>query len=281
MHYAQQWKALSARIQGLGKAAELHAIYQSDALGRSKHLRAHCQQILADLEAFSGRHRNALAPLAADAISRVLSKAGPIISDGSGGSLADERVWAGLVFLAAFETEFSYLLSDTQEIIRAQADRAFVHLQRMIVVDAEFRGKWQEAFAAGETECEQLGAVHLLWHGIWAFKAYTAGARTDLVMQEPITDATLIERAAQGLVLTEWKRAKSPKDADAFTRARGQAADYASGALAGNELANYRYAVVVSEQQLDTPPDLRQGDVTYRHINIAIRPMTPSRKSAR
>src|SRR5262245_23149139 len=112
MHYAQQWKAIAARIQGLAKAAELHAVYQADALGRSKHMRAHCQQILAELEDYAGRHNASLPPQAAQAIVELIGKAGPVVKDMSGGSLADERVWAGLFFLVAFETQFSYLLSN-------------------------------------------------------------------------------------------------------------------------------------------------------------------------
>src|SRR5258707_13086277 len=65
----------------------------------------------------------------------------------------------------------SFILSDTQEVLRSRADRAFEHLQRMIVADSDYKAKWQAAFDRGEEACEQLGAVHLLLHGIWAFKA--------------------------------------------------------------------------------------------------------------
>ena len=55
--------------------------------------------------------------------------------------------------------------------------RAFAHLQRSIVVDAEPRAKWQKAFDNGEAECEKLSAVHRLLHGIWAFKINASDQR--------------------------------------------------------------------------------------------------------
>jgi hypothetical protein len=180
--------------------------------------------------------------------------------------------------LAAFETEMSFILSDVQESIRARSERAFSHLQRSIVVDASFREKWQEAFKNGEVACEKLGAVHLLLHGIWAFKVDAAGARTDLVFQEPAGDLTKAQRYADGFVLTEWKKA-NPKDDPGrrFDEARLQAGRYSQGALAGSELTSYRYAVVVSRQEVEVPDDLRESGVVYRHINIAVDPRTPSR----
>jgi hypothetical protein len=33
--------------------------------------------------------------------------------------------------------------------------------------------------------CEKLAGVHLLLHGIWAFKVHAAGERTDLVFPQP------------------------------------------------------------------------------------------------
>jgi hypothetical protein len=57
-----------------------------------------------------------------------------------------ERVRAALVFLGAFETEMPFALSDQQEIIRVRSERAFAHLQRSIVADPEFGGKWCMAF---------------------------------------------------------------------------------------------------------------------------------------
>lgn len=187
-------------------------------------------------------------------------------------------VSAAMVLLATFETEMSFILTDVQESIRARSERAFSHLQRSIVADREFREKWNAAFDEGEVACEKLGAVHLLLHGIWAFKVDAAGARTDLVFQEPAGDLTDKQRYVDGFVLTEWKKVADDADAESrFEEARVQAKRYAQGALAGSELTSYRYAVVVSRRRVSLPEDLSADGVVYRHINIAVDPQTPSR----
>jgi hypothetical protein len=117
-----------------------------------------------------------------------------------------------------------------------------------------------------------------LQHGIWAFKVDAAGARTDLVFQEPSEPLPEAARYVDGLVLTEWKKASLEDEADRrFEEARLQARRYAAGALAGIELAGYRYAVVVSRNEVAVPDDLREDGVVYRHVNIQVDPRTPSR----
>jgi hypothetical protein len=67
--------------------------------------------------------------------------------------------------LGAFETEMSFILSDMQEVLRSRADRAFEHLQCMIVADSDYKAKWQAAFDRGEEACEQLGCTRFAaWH---------------------------------------------------------------------------------------------------------------------
>jgi hypothetical protein len=169
-------------------------------------------------------------------------------------------------------------LSNAQESIRARSERAFAHLQRLIVVDSTFREKWKAAFEDGEVACEKLGAVHLLLHGIWAFKVDAGGARTDLVFQEPAGSLANEQRYVDGFVLTEWKKTNLGEDAMLrFEQARSQARRYAQGALAGTELTAYRYAVLVSRQQVSIPEDVREGEVVYRHINVAVDPRPPSK----
>ena len=185
-------------------------------------------------------------------------------------------LWTGLVGLSAFETELSFLLCDNQESIRTKSELAFHHLQRSIIVDKDFQKKWQSAFKSGEVACEKLGAVHLLLHGIWAFKVNAEGARTYLVFQEP-ANLNGIQQYADGLVLTEWKKAKTGEAEQRFSEARAQARLYSQGPLMGTELTNYRYAIVVSEQQIAIPSDLEEDGVVYRHINIAVTPLTPSK----
>ncbi len=283
MTYRDQWKALSSRIRGLMQAGQLHADYlaiqSSDNFGRGKRLREHAEGVLTALQSFQDHFRHSLPPTALASIDKFVADTGDLICDTGGTQAAlRERVWAALVLLGAFETEMSFILSDVQEVIRAHSERAFSHLQRSIVADAAFREKWQTAFDEGEVSCEKLGAVHLLQHGIWAFKVDAEGARTDLVFQEPAGPLTDEQRYVDGIVLTEWKKADSEADAaNRFEQARDQAQRYAEGVLAGNELAAYRYAVVVSRRQVSLPDDLRADGVMYRHINIAVEPLTPSR----
>jgi hypothetical protein len=281
MTYLDQWRALSSRIRGLREAGHLHAMQSGDSHGRSKRLREHCEGVLVALKTFRGSFQQVLPPGAVAAIDGFLERPGPLTRDTPGvtSDALRERVWAALVFLVAFETEMSFLLSDVQASIRARSERAFSHLQRSIAVDESIRARWLKAFEKGEVACEKLGAVHLLLHGIWAFKVDAAGARTDLVFEEPAGDVTAVQRYAEGLVLTEWKKAaKDGQSVKKFAAARVQARRYAQGLLTATELAGYRYAVVVSRSQVEIPDDMTEDGVVYRHINIAVDPRTPSRR---
>ncbi|MFX0135364.1 MAG: hypothetical protein ACFFDN_17100 [Candidatus Hodarchaeota archaeon] len=116
-----------------------------------------------------------------------------------------------LTALCALRSRFEFYLANLEDQIRATTDRALMHLQRCIVVDSEYRKKWEEAFK-NETLCEKLGAVHLLWHGIWAFKVDAKGGRTDLVMGDRIDNPSKVEETAFGMVLSEWKRAETENE---------------------------------------------------------------------
>lgn len=180
--------------------------------------------------------------------------------------------------LGGIESEISYLLSDKQEQIRNRSDRAFAHLQRSIVADPDIRSKWLKAFDQGEVACEKLGSVHLLSHGIFGFKVNAEGERTDLVFQDILTGPLSQQSYADGVVLTEWKKAKNSKDIECqFSAAKSQAGRYASGALGGIELTNYRYLVVVSKEFGPKIPDSTLEGVIYRHVNIAVEPSSPSK----
>jgi hypothetical protein len=195
--------------------------------------------------------------------------------------ITKQAAWSAMVALAAFEAEMTYLLSDRQSSIRSRTERAFAHLRRSIVVDSSLRDKWLAAFKDHETACEKLGAVHLLLHGIWAFKAHGLKARTDLVFQEQIDNLADVQRSAAGLVLTEWKVYKTGAPERKFCEAREEARQYASGMLAGIELSAFRYAVVVSKAPVAEPKDLVEGPITWRHINIPLCPLTPSEAARR
>jgi hypothetical protein len=93
--------------------------------------------------------------------------------------------------------------------------------------------------------------VHLLLHGIWAFKVHTPDERTDLVLQEPIRDYDEVERSAEALVLTEWKIVRNDSQREEKAKkARNQARIYAGSVLGGVELRQYRYIVLVSKDRL-------------------------------
>ena len=159
----------------------------------------------------------------------------------------------------------------------ASSIETFFHLQRSIVADDSFSARWRNAFSAGETACEKLGAVHLLSFGIYAFKAHSVGERTDLVLGDSV-NLSEAERAADALVLTEWKKISGANDLegkadDAFNQAR----IYAAGSLAGFELSSRRYLIMVSEKRLAMPPDQSDGAVTYEYRNVAVAPDSPSR----
>lgn len=186
MTYRDQWKALSGRIRGLMQAGQLHAhflsVRASDSFGRGKRLREQAEGVLTELQSFRDCFQQSLPPAALESIDKIVESTGSWVGETRGTpDIQQERAWAALVLLGAFETEMSFILTDVQESIRARSERAFSHLQRQIVADLAFREKWKTAFDEGEVACEKLGAVHLLLHGIWAFKVNAEGARTDLV----------------------------------------------------------------------------------------------------
>lgn len=142
-------------------------------------------------------------------------------------------------------------------------------------------GNGKRRSTKGEVECEKLGAVHLLGHGIWAFKINASGGRTDLVYQEPAGGLIKEQQYAEGFVLTEWKIAKSAAEAEGKSReARDQTKRYTSGVLGGTELIGYRYIVVVSEKEVKLSETLTEDGIEYRHVNIVVNPSAPS-KAAR
>ncbi len=178
----------------------------------------------------------------------------------------------------ALESELSFHFHDFDAFVRPVVERAFLHLKRSLVVDKDLQRRWADACGKDEPACEQLGAVHLLLHGIYAFKANAEGGRTDLILGNTVRATEELRRSVIGLVLTEWKRASSAKKAkEKFEQAREQASRYDEGIMAGFELQRYRYLVVVSEKDCSIPNDIYQGNVIYRHINIPISPDTPSK----
>ena len=287
MNWLIEWQALSARIKGILDAGSFFykALHHSSEDSRSvkkKILLKDAEKIFSNLKAFSEKYQSVFPIAAAECLSGFLSK--PELTEPT--FFKPDRTWESgnvqfaLTALAAFQSEFNYIIADTQFIARRITERAFIHLQRCIVVDNEVRQKWLDAFITHETKCEKLGALHLLHHGVWAFKADATGGKTDLILNEPLPSATVIESAADTLVLTEWKLVKSPNELQGkIQEAQKQAEIYSSDVLGGIEIRNYRYLVMVSEKRLGMPDDIIENGTTYRHINIAVNPGSPSEES--
>lgn len=176
------------------------------------------------------------------------------------------------------------LTSKEPEWVRA-VERAFLHLQRRLAVEASIKSQWESEFSGPgktETDLEALGAVHLLGHGLYAFKANSSGQRTDLILGEG-PDLQGAERAGTPLVLTEWKKvegegAAAEKDlAEKTKSAIHQLGKYTDGALAGAELRQTCFAVFVSLKDLKTPEDqMLSSGVRVRCVNVAVTPTRPS-----
>lgn len=136
-------------------------------------------------------------------------------------------------------------------------------------MNKKIQGEWEEAFKQREERSESLGAVHLLSHGIWAFKVTGSGAATDLVYREPLIQSAILQRTARALVLTEWKKASSDSTARAQSEsAIAQAQFYTSGVLGDIELKQTRYIVIVSPRLLSTLADVERDGITYRLVMI-------------
>ena len=276
MSWFTDWKALTARIQGLidGGAfffkAQGHSSEDTSSV-RKKVLLIAAKNIFHTLTNFYSNYNSILPITASQTLKRLLEDPHmkELSSDQRG--KINANVQYTLTSLSIFRSEFTYLVSDTQVVARRITERAFTHLQRCLVVDSEMQNKWEKAFKeATELACEKLGALHLLSHGIWAFKADAKKGQTDLVLNEPLSSLLEIERTADALVLTEWKLVKDKKNLnDRIKEAKRQTDGYSRGVLGGIELANYRYLVMVSERKMEMPHDLIDNDVTYRHINIA------------
>lgn len=273
------WQPLSVRIHGLNEAAKLDAALRPGnpaMTGSTAFLANQCDEIFAELEAFKNSFRNSL-PGAALA---VLERAARLHSQQLNQPGATREVNRGLtsnslVHLQAIESAITFSLSGLEEQVLSTTERALQHLQRSLFVDDLLRQRWLNAFDKREEQIEALGAVHLLGHGIFAFKVNAAGARTDLVLPDSVPRD--VARYSTGIVLTEWKLTR-PKDKPEakFAEARTQAALYASGPLAAMELRRTRYAIVVSKQIVQCPPDEECNGVVYRNVNISLSPARPS-----
>ena len=274
-------RALDQRIRGVINAGEFFvrtlAVNTEDSYRISDHyLAPEASRIFQEIRNFRKRYSSVLPSDAIEAIDRFVDLAAPLMTNSDLKSLVGLK--ARLTPLASFRAELAYHLSDRTTVALRLSERAFQHLQRSIVADEVIRSRWKGAFECGETACEKLGAAHLLSHGLWAFKASGAGEATDLVFAERI-NLVAAESAAEALVLTEWKVVRGLEQTTSQAQqAYKQAARYTRGLLGGLELHAYRYLVLVSQDLIDRPEDFIEEGIQYRHVNIAVAPISPSKK---
>jgi hypothetical protein len=280
LRWLSKWRALAARIDGLGRGAELFAATRygsSDPLAiQGRALMPEMARVRDELVALAKDHGSELPPAARGALERFM--AGPLF-----GVMEAEQYGVSLVVpWVILRSEFEYLIRDHQQEARSQAELAFEHLRRLIAVDTDVRAKWQAAIVEREERCERLGAVHLLSHGIWAFKVKAVGESTDLVFGDRIEEhATEVQRTARALVATEWKIVRSATEVEQkASEARKQLKLYERGALTDLTLTSTRFVVLVSAKGIVAPSDFVEDDVTYRHVLVEVDPESPS-KAAR
>lgn len=277
MTWLEQWRDLAARIDGLIRAGEFlvsaFKVNSADAFSVvRKSFLPELVAIIAEIERLGKTHASELPQQASAALQKY-------VGQGWDKSFTDGAVdIQTLAPLASFRSQFEYLIRDTEAKGRSLAELAFEHLRRQLVVDEDIRKKWQAAFKRHETACERLGAVHLLSHGIWAFKVVAPGGATDLVFGDPVEQhAEIMRRTARALVLTEWKLIKRPDEiATKAQEARDQAAIYSGGVLGDAELKRTRYIVLVCQSDLTPPGDVSVGAVTHRHVLLPTSPKSPS-----
>ncbi len=279
-----EWKAISSRIAGIVDASAFlfrNSLTDKRGHGQSPHvLIVNCDET-ANSTISLQRYRETLPMKANEALRRFASVWSPTMNRDRGPNpgpyLEFQLLEESVVLLASIRAELDHLLSDQDAIIRSHVKRAFRHLDRSLVADSEIRQKWLKAFDEGETACEKLGAVHLLLHGIWAFKAHSARQRTDLVLGNTLEVDDDMIGAARGLVLTEWKLVKpNDRPEEVKKTAKAQASLYAGGGLAGFELESERYLVLVGKHEFEGPEDEKDGAVSYKVISLVLDRKTPS-----
>jgi hypothetical protein len=269
MAWVEHWRALSLRIQALLRAGELFTT-MLEAAGRVDHFNIVGRAFLPELSSLTEelrifREANAegLPVAARKSLDDYLAR------DAIGGVNAGQL--QALVPLALLQSQFDYAIRDTEIVGRSLVELAFEHLRRSIVVNPHIAESWTAALAH-ETQCEQLGAVHLLAHGIWAFKVNATGGATDLVFPEPLSkELDRVHRTANTIVLTEWKVVRDGDNPAAkAVEARLQTKSYSSGVLGTLELKRTRYIVLVVATQAEEPADVIEDSIRYRHVVLSV-----------
>lgn len=231
------------------------------------------QRLMAALDSFAKENHDRLPGEVADILSGFLGKFRGCFAAGQSHEHGPLQVIAAM---RAVRVEVDFLLSDREIAIRRVVERAFMHLQRTLLADQAARDRWSGN--SREEDFERLGSLHLLAHGIWAFKAHGVGGRTDLILGRPIDAEDPQIDNVEAMVLTEWKLARKANEAQTkLDEAHVQLQLYRRGVLGGFELSSRRYAVIVAKENCDLPPDHEiEPGITCRHVCINLAGETPS-----
>lgn len=283
MSYQEEWKAIAASIAGIERAEEiLSANKNPESFGATDFVQGGCARVAENVEIFAKVHKATLPVAANEALSRCLLSRAIQNVRGHPVDRNSRSAAEAIAVLSVFASEMAYALADRHELLRSRSARAFLNLQQRLVASSAVRAEWREAFddRRGEVACERLGGAHLLLHGIYGFKAGTAGSETDLCFGEPL-DVDEAARTSDGLVLTEWKLAKTEAEVAAkFNEAFAQIQHYPETVLGGLVLRGYRYLVVVTEARIARAALLAArrevGGIIYVPVNIAIAPQDVS-----
>lgn len=284
LKWIAEWRSLSKQIDRMRKAVEFIVVCAKSAVSVSTIMESILPALKAtaeELDSFLARHQSLLSPQALKVRQNYQReyKAKFIAPQPSGSAI--EIMQDKLSILMLYQARLDHMIGDFEFFARRTIERAFIHLQRTLIVDEVVRMRWLKAFKnKGEVVVEKLGAINLLAHGIWAFKVDAAGERTDLILGEPLKNIyDDVTRTAEVVALTEWKLVNRNNEQEgAAAAALRQAKLYSSGSLSGLELEKWRYLVLVSIDRLPVHSDIEDNGITYRHINIAIKPTSPSRQ---
>lgn len=270
--WREEWRQLALRLQAWRSVAETFLARQPGLITEWNQLKLASELLVSEAQHLATRIRGLALPEPykthlGQALERMhgLSR----VVEGPKGVLHQLLVLEAL----RITVDEAFLATDEQR--RSLVDRAFLHLNRTLSIDDETRDRWLDAFRY-ETRCEKLGALHLLAHGIYAFKADARTGRTDLILGVPLQIGDDV-RAASVLVLTEWKLARSSDAvAGAIREARRQVERYAQVELGGFELRDTRYVVIVSCMPSAMPSIETVGETSYKYVNVVIDPPRPS-----
>lgn len=287
-----EWNILSKRILGFLKVIEFsYNSFNKNPDGNStanQRIINNGKSIFESLTTFQENYENTLPKNVNDEIRCFLEQEGSYFKgEDLSATLKNERVAMFAIIFSLLESKISYYMKNNQVYIHKAVEIAFSHLQRMLEVDKEMQEKWSSA--KGEINFEMFGALHLLSHKIYAFKADSKTQKTDLIFQsldERTKHEEEIQRlkdSVEGLVLTEWKVVNSQNELEnQINIAKNQASIYSTESLSSLELASCRYLIMVSEKHLVIPKrfqEFTENAILYRVVNIVYRPNSPSKRA--